>query len=135
MIINTTKRNALVLVFSMDVMKKSISSKLRENLGIIKGKKMMKIYKSIIKVLEEELIIKQDESDEVIMNVEFTNEQSDMAKEFISTYTNLIEEKAKEEGQDIEKNVWYTPLQNFVYALLIAEKEEAVMCEGNMVLS
>lgn len=135
MIINTTKRNALVLVFSMDVMKKNVSSKLRENIGIIKGKKMMKIYKSIIKVLEEELFNNQEESDEINMNIEFTLEQSDMAKEFIGTYTSLLEEKAKEVGEDVEKIVWYTPLQRFAYALLIAEEEEVVMYEKDMVLS
>ena len=126
MIIEITKRDAMVLVLVMDGMRKSVSVNTRENHGIIKGKQMMKTYRNIIKTLEDQLFDNQDASDDEVLDYEFTVEQSEMTKEFLSTYMGLIEEQAKNEGKEIEKHPWYPSLQNCVYALLIAEDAQLV---------
>lgn len=126
MIIELTKRDAMVLVLVMDGMRKAISVNTRENNGIIKGKQMMKTYKNIIKTLEDQLIDNQDASDDGILDYEFTMEQSEMTKEFLSTYMELLAELAKSKGMENEKHPYFQSLQNCVYALLIAEDTQLV---------
>lgn len=122
--IDISKSDATVLVYCMDIMKKNASDQLRRNLGKRDGKKQMKIYKSVLKYLEEELtMIDEDAEENHVMKVEFSPEQSEMVREFIQSFTLLIVEKAKSEDKEAEGEQFYKPIQNIMFALLIAESD------------
>lgn len=127
MIVNTNKKDAMVLVLVMEGMRKSVSVNTRENHGVIKGFQMMKDYKKIIKTLEDQLFVNKDASEVSILDVECTEEQAEMMREFLSTYIGLIEDLAEDKGEEIEKHPWYPSIRNCLYAFLVAEMEEAAV--------
>jgi len=127
MLVNTTIKDAMVLVLVMESMRKSVSVNTRENHGVIKGFQMMKDYKKIIKTLEDQLFVNKDASEVSILDVECTEEQAEMMREFLSTYIGLIEDQADDEGKEIEKHPFYASTRNCLYAFLVAEMEEAAV--------
>lgn len=129
MIVNTNKTDAMVLLIVMDSMRENVSDTLRKNFGRLKGRKLFKRYEKIANKVEEQLLLIADEPDETEMKIDFTEEQCEMMKEFLSTCIDLLEGQAEKEEKEVEEIPWYNSLNNIVFALLLSESEE-IACES-----
>lgn len=118
------KQEATLLAYSMDVMKNNCKERLRANLGIREGKKKFKIFKSVLQVLEDRLMIHQDEADDAVVIFDVTAEQSEVTREFIGEFTKLLADKAKKEGREAESDTFHAAMQNILSAFLIAEADD-----------
>lgn len=112
------KKDAVVLAFCMDVMKANCKEQLRKNLGIREGKKQFKVYKGVLKLLEDQFIEEQDEIENEMLNLDVTFEQSEVVRDFIKSFIELLEEKTEE-----EKKTYAAPLEKVLCTFLIAEAD------------
>lgn len=123
-VVTINRSDAVLLAYCLDVMKGQSKETLRKNLGIRQGKKQFKVYKSILKMLEDRFI--EEEEDGMkndFMIFEFDQEQSEVARDFITSFTATLEKKADEEGQIAEEIPYYEPLQNTMLCFLVAESD------------
>src|SRR5690606_2101329 len=114
----------MVLLIVMDSMRETVSETLKKNFGRFKGKKLFKRYEKISKKVEEQLLLVAEEPDDLEMKIDFTEEQNEMMKEFLSTCIDLLEGQAEQEEKEVEEIPWYNSLNNIVFALLLSESEE-----------
>jgi len=113
------KKDAVMLAFCMDIMKDNCKGTLRKNLGIREGKKQFKVYKSVLKSLEDQLIEELDEPENELMELECSTEQSEVVREFISSFLEILEDEERQE----QKEAYAAPLENVLTAFLIAEAD------------
>lgn len=124
-IVTINRSDAVLLAYCLDVMKGQSKDALRQNLGIRQGKKQFKVYKSVLKMLEDRFTgEEEDVTDSDFMIFEFDQEQSEVVRDFISSFTETLEKKAEEQGQMVEEIPYYEPLQNTMMCFLIAESEK-----------
>lgn len=113
------KKDAVMLAFCMDIMKDNCKGALRKNLGIREGKKQFKVYKSVLKSLEDQMIEELDEPEDKLMELEYSMEESEVVREFISSFLEILGDEERQE----QKEAYAAPLENVLTAFLIAEAD------------
>lgn len=120
------KDDAVVLVYHMDVMRKSVSSGFKKSHGQIKGRKMYKTYRTVLQSIEEQ-IMDQHGNDEVVMDLMLNDEQFEMLFEFLKFYVHELEVSAAKDGINANDHPGFKPLQNILYAAIIADQADPVV--------
>lgn len=102
--ITTTKKDAAMLLITLEKMKETVDVNFRKKDGMVKGFKLIQIYKSIEKTVAKSIAQCNKEN---FVKIIFEEKQKEMVTEFVQHMKSLVKDEEDKEVYDSFKNIGY----------------------------